>query len=149
MCQTGIIRHCKIQFSPNRYLLAWISMCHYLTDVNNWTYPLFFSDYNATKAAVISLTKTLADELVKDNVLVNAVCPGPVRTPLWEDLAKLINPQDPEGMIAGFAAANIPMGRFGRPAEVASLVVFLASERASFITGAAYDVDGGMVKYMV
>ncbi|HKA56050.1 MAG TPA: SDR family oxidoreductase, partial [Candidatus Binatia bacterium] len=45
--------------------------------------------------------------------------------------------------------ANIPIGRFGRPEEVAGLVTFLASERASFITGAAYDVDGGMVKYMV
>jgi 3-oxoacyl-[acyl-carrier protein] reductase len=106
-------------------------------------------DYNATKAAVISLTKTLADELAKDNVLVNAVCPGPVRTPLWENAAKMINPKDPEGMIAGFAAANIPIGRFGRPEEIAGLVAFLASERASFITGAAYDIDGGMVKYMV
>jgi 3-oxoacyl-[acyl-carrier protein] reductase len=106
-------------------------------------------DYNATKAAVISLTKTLADELAKDNVLVNVVCPGPVRTPLWEGAAKVINPQDPEGMMASFAAANIPLGRFGRPEEVASLVAFLASERASFITGAAYDIDGGMVKYMV
>ena len=106
-------------------------------------------DYNATKAAVISLTKTLADELAKDNVLVNAVCPGPVRTPLWENAAKMINPQDPEGMIKGFAQANIPLGRFGRPEEIASLVTFLASERASFITGAAYDIDGGMVKYMV
>lgn len=106
-------------------------------------------DYNATKAAVISLTKTLADELAKDNVLVNVVCPGPVRTPLWENAAKMINPKDPEGMIAGFAAANIPIGRFGRPEEIAGLVAFLASERASFITGAAYDIDGGMVKYMV
>ncbi len=106
-------------------------------------------DYNATKAAVISLTKTLADELAKDNVLVNVVCPGPVRTPLWENAAKIINPEDPEGMMSGFAAANIPMGRFGRPEEIASLVTFLASERASFITGAAYDIDGGMVKYMV
>ncbi|HEV8718034.1 MAG TPA: SDR family oxidoreductase [Candidatus Binatia bacterium] len=106
-------------------------------------------DYNATKAAVISLTKTLADELAKDNVLVNAVCPGPVRTPLWENAAKVINPKDPEGMMRDFATANIPIGRFGWPEEVASLVTFLASERASFITGAAYDVDGGMVKYMV
>jgi 3-oxoacyl-[acyl-carrier protein] reductase len=106
-------------------------------------------DYNATKAAVISVTKTLADELAKDNVLVNAVCPGPVHTPLWDNAAKIINPKDPEGMMAGFAAANIPLGRFGRPEEVADLVVFLASERASFITGAAYDIDGGMVKYMV
>ncbi len=106
-------------------------------------------DYNATKAAVISLTKTLADEVAKDNVLLNVVCPGPVRTPLWENAAKIINPEDPDGMIEGFAQANIPLGRFGRPEEIASLVTFLASERASFITGAAYDIDGGMVKYMV
>ena len=106
-------------------------------------------DYNATKAAVISLTKTLADELAKDNVLVNAVCPGPVRTPLWENAAKMINPEDSDGMIEGFAQANIPLGRFGRPEEIASLVTFLASEQASFITGSAYDIDGGMVKYMV
>ena len=106
-------------------------------------------DYNATKAAVISLTKTLADELAKDNVLVNAVCPGPVRTRLWENAAKMINPEDPDGMIEEFAQANIPLGRFGRPEEIASLVTFLASEQASFITGSAYDIDGGMVKYMV
>ena len=106
-------------------------------------------DYNATKAAVISLTKTLADELAKDNVLINAVCPGPVHTPLWDGAAAVINPDDPQGMMDEFAQANIPVGRFGRVEEVASLVTFLASERASFITGAAYDVDGGMVKYMV
>ena len=52
-------------------------------------------------------------------------------------------------MLDGFAAENIPIGRFGRVDEVASLVAFLASERSSFITGAAYDIDGGMVKYMV
>ena len=106
-------------------------------------------DYNATKAAVVSLTKTLADELAADNVLVNAVCPGPVHTPLWDNAAQVIDPNDPQGMMDGFAAANIPIGRFGRVDEVASLVAFLASERSSFITGAAYDIDGGMVKYMV
>ena len=106
-------------------------------------------DYNATKAAVISLTKTLADELAADNVLVNAVCPGPVHTPLWDNAAAMIDPNDPQRMMDGFAAANIPLGRFGRADEVASLVTFLASERSSFITGAAYDIDGGMVKYMV
>jgi 3-oxoacyl-[acyl-carrier protein] reductase len=105
-------------------------------------------DYNSTKAAVISLTKTLADELAKENILVNAVCPGPTRTPLWDGLAKTFNPDDPEGMINDFAATNIPLGRFGRPEEIADLVAFLSSERASFITGAAYDIDGGMVKNM-
>ncbi|MEM7542692.1 MAG: SDR family oxidoreductase [Pseudomonadota bacterium] len=106
-------------------------------------------DYNATKAAVVSLTKTLSDELAKDNVLVNVVCPGPVHTPLWDNAAAVINPADPQGMMDAFAEANIPVGRFGRVEEVASLVTFLASERSSFITGAAYDVDGGMVKSMV
>jgi 3-oxoacyl-[acyl-carrier protein] reductase len=105
-------------------------------------------DYNSTKAAVISLTKTLADELAKENILVNAVCPGPTRTPLWDGLAKTFNPDDPDGMINDFAATNIPLGRFGRPEEIADLVAFLSSERASFITGAAYDIDGGMVKNM-
>ena len=51
-------------------------------------------------------------------------------------------------MINDFAATNIPLGRFGRPEEIADLVAFLSSERASFITGAAYDIDGGMVKNM-
>ena len=106
-------------------------------------------DYNATKAAVISLTKTLADELAKDNVLINAVCPGPVHTPLWDNAAAVVNPDDPQGMMNDFAAANIPVGRFGRVDEIASLVAFLASERSSFITGAAYDIDGGMVKSMI
>ena len=105
-------------------------------------------DYNTTKAAVISLTKTLADELAKDNILVNAVCPGPTHTPLWDGLSKTLSPDDPAGMINDFAAANIPLGRFGRPEEIADLVAFLCSERASFITGAAYDIDGGMVKNM-
>ncbi|MEM7542617.1 MAG: SDR family oxidoreductase [Pseudomonadota bacterium] len=105
-------------------------------------------DYNTTKAAVISLTKTLADELAKENILVNAVCPGPTHTPLWDVLAKTLNPDDPHGMINDFAAANIPLGRFGRPEEIADLVAFLSSERASYITGAAYDIDGGMVKSM-
>lgn len=105
-------------------------------------------DYNATKAAVISLTKTLADELAKENILVNAVCPGPTRTPLWDGLSKTFNPDDPDGVINDFAATNIPLGRFGRPEEIADLVAFLSSERASFITGAAYDIDGGMVKNM-
>lgn len=105
-------------------------------------------DYNTTKAAIISLSKTLADELAKDNILVNAVCPGPTRTPLWDGLAKTLNPDDPDGMMNDFATAHIPLGRFGRPEEIADLVAFLCSERAGFITGAAYDIDGGMVKNM-
>ena len=105
-------------------------------------------DDNSTKGAIFHLTKTLVSELVWEYMLVNAVCPEPTRLPLWDGLAKTFNPDDPDGMINDFAAANIPLGRFGRPEEIADLVAFLSSERASFITGAAYDIDGGMVKNM-
>jgi 3-oxoacyl-[acyl-carrier protein] reductase len=109
-------------------------------------------DYDSIKAAVIMFTKDLATYLAKDNILVNAVCPGPVRTPLWEgpgqlgeQLGSMLGTSTQEA-ITWYAQQNIPMGRYGYPEEIAAVVTFLASEKASFLTGQAINVDGGMVK---
>jgi len=96
--------------------------------------------YNAAKAAMISHAKTLALQLAPEGVRVNSVAPGSIRHPggSWDRRVQ----EDPEGM-ARFVAENIPSGRFGTAAEVADVVVFLASTRASWITGACLNVDGG------
>lgn len=109
-------------------------------------------DYDAIKAAVIMFTKDLSNYVAKDSILVNAVCPGPTRTPLWEgpgqlgdQLGQMIGKSGPEA-ITWFAEQNIPLGHHGDPNDIANMVAFLASEKAAFITGQAINVDGGMVK---
>jgi 3-oxoacyl-[acyl-carrier protein] reductase len=95
--------------------------------------------YNVSKAAEISLCKALARELSKDNIRVNSVAPGSILFPGggWEKRGK----SDPEGM-KEFVRRELPMGRFGTPEEVANVVVFLASEKTSWVTGACIVVDG-------
>jgi 3-oxoacyl-[acyl-carrier protein] reductase len=95
--------------------------------------------YNAVKAAEISLAKSLAQQLAGDNIRVNSVAPGSILFPggSWDRRLKA----DPEG-IADFIRHELPFGRFGRPEEVASVVVFLASDRASWVSGASITVDG-------
>jgi len=96
--------------------------------------------YNALKAAVISHAKMMALELAPHNIRVNSVAPGSIshRGGSWWRRQQ----EDPEGM-AQFVRQNIPMGRFGTAEEVANVVVFLVSERASWVTGACINVDGG------
>lgn len=98
------------------------------------------STYNSTKSALISLAKVQAQELAPDGVCVNTVAPGSIRFPggSWDRRVK----EDPEAM-EQFVEENLPIGRFGRAEEVADLVAFLASERASLMVGACINVDGG------
>lgn len=95
--------------------------------------------YNAVKAAEISLAKALAQQLAGDNIRVNSVAPGSISFPggSWHRRQQ----EDPEGM-AAFVRDNLPFGRFGRAEEVGDVVAFLASPRASWISGASITVDG-------
>jgi 3-oxoacyl-[acyl-carrier protein] reductase len=96
--------------------------------------------YNAVKAAEISLAKSMAQQLAKDAIRVNSIAPGSIAFEggsWWTRQQK-----EPEAM-AAFVAREIPMGRFGRAEEVGDVVAFLASARASWITGACVPVDGG------
>ena len=95
--------------------------------------------YNAVKAAEISLAKSLAQQLARDNIRVNSVAPGSILFPggSWHRRQQ----EDPAG-IADFVARELPFGRFGRPEEVGAVVAFLSSPRASWISGACVPVDG-------
>lgn len=93
--------------------------------------------YCASKAAVIHLTKVMAFEYAKDSIRVNCVCPGPIDTPLLRKSFK--SKEELENYIKNHTI----IGRIGKPEEVANVVLFLASDDASYVTGSAYCVDGG------
>ena len=96
------------------------------------------SAYSASKAAVIGLTKSLGKELAKTGVLVNAIAPAVIATPM--------NATNTPEVLAHLTSL-IPMGRVGEPHEVAALVAWLASDELSFSTGAVYDISGGRATY--
>jgi len=97
--------------------------------------------YAATKAAVRSFARTAASELKQRNIRVNAVAPGPIATPIFGRSG--LTEEQVDGYKAGISA-RVPLGRIGRPEEIASAVAFLASDDASYITGVELNVDGGM-----
>ena len=109
--------------------------------------------YSVTKAAQLSLSRVYADRWVGDGVLVNAVMPGPVATPLWLEQGGLADQTAEQQGITrqealDQAAAKIPLGRLGTEEEIAAVIVFLCSACASNVTGAAWAADGGAVPLM-
>jgi 3-oxoacyl-[acyl-carrier protein] reductase len=94
--------------------------------------------YAASKAAILAFTHSLAHEVAAEGVAVNAICPGPIRTRLMDGV--------PQGRIDA-TIAELPIGRLGRPDEVAAAVLFLASDQASFFTGSSLNMNGG--HYMI
>ena len=98
--------------------------------------------YAATKGAVLMMTRAIACDHVGDNIRCNCVCPARVHTPFVDAYLSKNYPGQEEEMFAKLAAAQ-PMMRMGAPEEIAHLVLYLASDQAAFVTGAAYDIDGG------
>jgi 3-oxoacyl-[acyl-carrier protein] reductase len=103
---------------------------------------------NTARLGVVGYAKTLANEYAKDNILVNVVCPGPNLTDRMKELIKsqMKTTGKSEEEIMKTWISSIPLGRLGEPAELANLVVFLCSKKASYITGTTIQVDGGFVK---
>ncbi len=99
------------------------------------------SVYGATKAALLSLARTLSGELLPRGIRVNAVSPGPISTPLYSKLG--LSAADLQ-TVAASIQSQVPLGRFGKPSEIAQAVVFLASDESAFTVGSELLIDGGM-----
>jgi meso-butanediol dehydrogenase/(S,S)-butanediol dehydrogenase/diacetyl reductase len=96
--------------------------------------------YNTAKAGVVNLTRTVAIDHAREGIRVNCVCPGPIDTPLLQQVMTI------PGALEAYNAA-VPMGRIGRPEEVASAIAFLASDDASYVTGTSIVIDGGVTAF--
>lgn len=112
-----------------------------LSSINAYTGMPNTAVYAASKAALNALTRTAAYELAPKSIRVNSVNPGPVNTAIF---GKLGMPEETINEFARTVQERIPMKRFGEPQDIANLVAFLASNEASFITGAEYNIDGGI-----
>lgn len=99
------------------------------------------SVYAATKAALVSLARTLSGELISRGIRVNSISPGPVSTPLY---GKLGLSQEALTSVAASIQNQVPLGRFGTPAEIAHAAVFLASDESAFMVGSDLMIDGGL-----
>lgn len=99
--------------------------------------------YTASKHAVVGMTKLAASELASIGIRVNCVCPSPTSTEMVFSMERSVSPDDPQAVRRGMTRM-IPMGRYAEPVEIASLILFLASDASSFMTGTAIPIDGGL-----
>jgi NAD(P)-dependent dehydrogenase (short-subunit alcohol dehydrogenase family) len=111
-------------------------------------------DYSVTKAAILSLSRLIADLYGKDGIRSNAVAPGPTNTPAWLDEGGLADQQaartgKSHDEVLAAVGAGRPLGRLADPAEIASVIAFLCSPKSSYVTGAAWSADGGTVAVII
>jgi NAD(P)-dependent dehydrogenase (short-subunit alcohol dehydrogenase family) len=106
-------------------------------------------NYSVTKAAVLSLSRLVADVYARDGIRCNAVTPGPTATDAWLGEGGLADQQGKRDEVLAKVAAGRPLGRLAEPEEIASVIAFLCSDRAAYVTGAAWSVDGGTVPIII
>ena len=113
------------------------------------------AEYSVAKAAELSLSRLFADRYAADGVLINAICPGPVKSELWMeqggllDQSKQLGGHESRQEALEAAGSKRPIGRLAEVGEIASAIVFLCSEQASYVSGAAWSVDGGTVQVII
>ena len=106
-------------------------------------------NYSVTKAAVLSLSRLVADLTASDGIRCNAVAPGPTATEAWLGVGGLADQQGEREAVLAKVAAGRPLGRLAEPVEIAAVIAFLCSDRASYVTGAAWSADGGTVPIII
>jgi len=106
-------------------------------------------DYSVLKAAMLSFSRLVADLYAKEGIRCNAVTPGPTATGAWVGDGGLADQQGERGEVLAKVGAGRPLGRLAQPEEIAAVIVFLLSERASYVTGAAWSADGGTVPIII
>jgi NAD(P)-dependent dehydrogenase (short-subunit alcohol dehydrogenase family) len=112
-------------------------------------------EYSVAKAAQLSLSKVFAEAHAGSGVMVNAVCPGPTASEMWMapggllDQSQELSGAESRAEALANAGASRPIGRLAEPTEIGAVIVFLASEAASYVSGAAWGVDGGTVQVII
>lgn len=134
VCSREAVKHMRKQQAPNGGCIINISSVHQMIPKPHYL------PYSTSKAGIEMMTKTLALELAKDGIRVNVVAPGAIETDLNIDLQTDKN--ELENVLK-----RVPTGRIGKPEEVANAVEFIASDKASYVTGSSFVVDGGMTLY--